>query len=179
MKFQHYDYLIHYGVPGMKWGVRKDRKSGSSSNSGSLKKKESKLEETLSNRKKAAIAKKEARINVRKAKKEAKANAKIAVTSAKENIKANKKISKIESRKKISELSDAELKRRIDRLEMEKKYKNLKKEEVNAGAKIAANILKKSGENIGQQLVTYALGTAVNKVAKKNIVNPKKGQKDK
>ena len=28
-----YDYIIHYGIPGMKWGVRKSKSSGSSKKS--------------------------------------------------------------------------------------------------------------------------------------------------
>ena len=40
-------------------------------------------------------------------------------------------------------------------------------------------ILEQSGKNIGGQLATYAMGTAVNKMAGSQIVNPKKGQKDK
>ena len=47
------------------------------------------------------------------------------------------------------------------------------------GKDFVMDVLEKSGKNIATQLTTYAMGAAVNKVAGKEIVNPKKGQKDK
>lgn len=41
------------------------------------------------------------------------------------------------------------------------------------------DILEKSGKNIATQFVTYAMGAAVNKIAGTDVVNSKKGQKDK
>ena len=85
--------------------------------------------------------------------------------------------------KKLKDMTDDELKTRIARLELEKRYKDLSKpadaEKTSRGKKIVMDILEKSGSNIATQLTTYALGTAVNKIAKSEIVNPKKGQKDK
>ena len=53
--------------------------------------------------------------------------------------------------------------------------------------KVGMGVLEKSLDNIGTQGLTYFLGTAVNKAVNKRdekgnlveIVNPKKGQKDK
>ena len=44
---------------------------------------------------------------------------------------------------------------------------------------VTTSSLEKAGKNIGSQLATYFAGELTNKVAGKEIVNPKKGQKDK
>lgn len=87
----------------------------------------------------------------------------------------------------VKDLSDAELKEKISRLELEKRYKDLAKSNApqqSKGKAFVMDVLEKSGKNIATQLVTYAMGTAVNKMFKDTfgdeaIVNPKKGQKDK
>lgn len=91
-------------------------------------------------------------------------------------------------KKTISEMSEEELNKMIDRMRLEKTYKQLISElnpkKVSKGKQFVGRILAKSAENIGTQLATYLMGTAVNDVASKfvkdkKIVNPKKGQKDK
>lgn len=87
------------------------------------------------------------------------------------------------SKKKIKDMSDDELKARISRLELEKRYKDLSKPEekvrADRGRAFVVNVLEKSGTNIATQFTTYVMGTAVNRLAGSEIVNPKKGQKDK
>lgn len=86
-------------------------------------------------------------------------------------------------KKTFREMSDAELRDAISRLELEKKYKDLSKPaeqaKVNRGKKFVMDVLEKSGSNIANQVATYAMGALVNQLAGKEIVNPKKGQKDK
>lgn len=136
--------LIHYGILGMKWGVRRyQNKDGSLTAAG--KKRYSEDEKT--------------------------------------------KVSS--SKKKISEMSNEELRKEIERLELEKRYRSLASETItssNSKSKKAKEftmrVLEKSGENIMSQLTTYAIGTLVNKALggvfnDPKIVNPKKGQKDK
>lgn len=82
----------------------------------------------------------------------------------------------------IKSLSDEELRNKINRLDLENRYNNLMKtfyspEKVHVGKKFVTNVLKRSGQNIAEQTATYILGTAVNKMIGKEIVNPKKGQK--
>lgn len=86
-------------------------------------------------------------------------------------------------KKTVKDMSDSDLKDRIARLELEKRYKDLSKNEerveVSKGKAFIKDVLEKSGKNIATQAVTYAMGTAVNKLFDSDIVNPKKGQKDK
>lgn len=92
-------------------------------------------------------------------------------------------------KKSISEMSDAEIQQRINRLKLEQSLKDLeksmtaaptrKKKAIDWIGKMGKNTLEKSIENIGTQALTYAIGTAINNAAGKDIVNPKKGQKDK
>lgn len=80
-------------------------------------------------------------------------------------------------------LTDDELRQRISRLELEKRYRELSKDlnpqKVSKGKAFVMNVLEKSGSNIATQLTTYAMGAMVNKLVGSEIVNPKKGQKDK
>ena len=126
------DVLAHWGIKGMKWGVRRyQNKDGSLTQAG--KKRYSEKDEDSSD---------------------------------------------------LKGLSDSEIQNRINRLTLEKRYRELVqsdsgKKSVSRGKQIVKDILESSTKNIGGQLVTYLMGTAVNKMAKKDIVNPKKGQKDK
>lgn len=91
-------------------------------------------------------------------------------------------------KKKLSEMSEEEINKKIERMRLEKTYKQLTSEltpqKTSKGKQFVLRVLEKSGENIATQLVTYVMGSAVNKVASnfvedQKIVNPKKGQKDK
>lgn len=86
-------------------------------------------------------------------------------------------------RKKLSMMSKEEIEEAIKKLNIDNQYieavKKNKPSTMKAGKEVVSNILKSSAQNIGTQLVTYGLGTAVNKILGTNAVNPKKGQKDK
>ena len=90
------------------------------------------------------------------------------------------------SEEDISKISSEELQKKIDRIRLEKQYRDLttKPKTVSKGRQILNSILESSSKNIGTQLATYLMGNMVNSVAKAlgseaDIVNPKKGQKDK
>ena len=92
------------------------------------------------------------------------------------------------TKKKIKDMSNEEIQARIDRLNLEKELaktmKDVDSQTTSKGKQIVTNILENSAKNIGTQLVTYVMGKGVNKALAKafkeaEIVNPKKGQKDK
>ena len=90
------------------------------------------------------------------------------------------------SEEDLSEISSEELQKKINRIQLEKQYRDLttKPKTVSKGSQILNSILESSSKNIGTQLATYLMGNMVNSVAKAlgsevDIVNPKKGQKDK
>lgn len=154
------DELYHHGVKGQKWGIRRyQNHDGSLIKSG--KKHSAKVSNFLSKYKEKTAAKKFA-----------------------------KKASKAPTAKEISKLTNDELKKRIDRMDLEIKYKSKYSElhptKVSAGKKflksmtgVTTSSLEKAGKNIGGQLATYLAGELTNKIAGKEVVNPKKGQKDK
>ena len=148
------DNLYHYGVPGMHWG-RHTAKSTTII----------KTKTKVGKEKTADIPEKKTTVKKKTIEKEVQPQ------------------SQSHHKQKISEMSDDELKSKIQRLELENKYKGLSitKEEAKSkkGKEFIMDVLEKSGKNISVQLATYAMGTAVNKVAGSDIVNPKKGQKEK
>ena len=97
--------------------------------------------------------------------------------------------------KSISEMTDDEIKAKIERLRLEQTLAQLmpkdpppKESELKKLAKkVGMGVLEKSLDNVGTQGLTYFLGTAINKAVNKRdengnlveIVNPKKGQKEK
>lgn len=90
------------------------------------------------------------------------------------------------SEEDISKISSEDLQKKINRIQLEKQYRDLttKPKTVSKGRQILDSILESSSKNIGTQLATYLMGNMVNSVAKAfgseaDIVNPKKGQKDK
>lgn len=82
-----------------------------------------------------------------------------------------------------NDISDDELRKKITHLELEKRYKELlradEQKKNSAGKAFVMDVLEKSGKNIATQLTTYVMGTTVNKLAGSEVVNPRKGQKDK
>lgn len=152
------DELYHYGRKGMKWGqhIFGKVKSGA---------------KVVGQKAKAAHEKHKVKSAEKKA---AEAERKTKEVQAKR--------AKIMNSRK---LSNDELNERIKRLTLEKEYQTLLRDTstISKGQTMAMKILENSINNIGQQTITYLMGQGVNKMAyrffEENIVNPKKGQKDK
>lgn len=141
--------LLHYGVLGMKWGVRRSPDQ-------------------------LARARGERPKSDGGIKNSSKGSAKSKSSSS--------------STKKTSEMTEDELRSKINRLELEKRYKELLKAtnppKSTRGKDFVMRVLEKSGENVLTQLTTDVMGEFVNKTFGKlmndpKLVNPKKGQKDK
>lgn len=157
------DYLAHYGVLGMKWGVR--RTAAQLGNRIRGKRTQAKRKQSL-----------------------AKARA-----TREKNRKAAAKRQKLLDKGLLSpkKMTDAELKAKIERLNLEKEFKkSMTDARGDGGKKYVTDILKKIGENtltnLGTQAATHIVGNAINKMAGvsssdavNRIVNPQKGQSDK
>ena len=146
--------LNHYGILGMKWGVRRyQNKDGTLTNAG--KKRISKAEFSKSKTTEKASSNKGQPDSKKKSVHE--------LTDE----ELNAAIKRIELEKRYADLT-----------------KPAEQKKSNKGRAFVADVLEKSGKNVATQLTTYALGTLVNKAFAKYtgddaIVNPKKGQKDK
>lgn len=163
--------LKHHGILGMKWGVRRTPEQLGHDPAKAARK--AAAEEKRQHRKAAA----EERRQQRKA-------------AAKEN-RRYKKLAK----KKLSELTNDELNERINRLELEKRAKELASslnppKQASRGKDFTLRVLEKIGEgtlvNIGTQAAVKGLGLAINKAFNADpynttyrVVNPNKGQADK
>ena len=160
----NYDELYHYGVPGMKWGVRRNYKSFARKLGGSRFAEKAILSDKRLNTQQKAQALKENKILAdekahNKAMKKAKRiNGTVAYDVATNKYKVQRtKADKVD----VKSMSDKELRERINRLQMEKQYKQLTKREIAAGEKFIKDVGKESLKNYLTRQTTKGIEKAV------------------
>lgn len=135
--------LYHYGVLGMKWGVRR------------------------------TAAQLGHQIKQRKADKKRKANLEKARVARAEKKKAEEERQKklAAGKLKVKDMTDAELQAKINRLEMEKKYSDLKKSSVQStrGKKFVDKFLDSSSDKLADNVAADLLAQTVKSVGAKGV----------
>ena len=148
------DELCHYGIRGMRWGIRRYQNSD-----GSL---------TTAGRKRYSTGKHHS-IFTRK-----KTTSKVKTKPAEEKPK----------QKSVSEMSDAELNAFLNRKRLEQQYYQLmatpqKKSAVAKGKEIVGKALENAAQDTLTQIAKYAMAKSVNKMLGDNVVNAKVTVKEK
>lgn len=155
--------LVHWGVPGMKWGVRRyQNKDGTLTAAGKKRydKEMAKLkaEKKILDNKAKTKAKLDKLENLRKEVETGK--------QADRTAKTTQKTTKVKKR----EMTDEELREKVQRLELEKRYRDLMKEKVSSqnkpskGTEFVKKTLSKTAEDMAPQVTKYFAAKMINKV---------------
>lgn len=159
------EYIIHYGIKGMKWGVRKDdyhTKKGPALSTGSngyggnpVVKNFNKFIEgghpeasTKKSSSEKSDGNKKEETPLEKGIKAGNSAGKIAQKGSSATKKISNATKKPRTSQDLSQLSDAELQRRVNRINLERQYNSLTQPEVKSGWDKASEILDIAGDVI-------------------------------
>ena len=150
--------LMHWGIKGMKWGVRRyQNKDGSLTPAGKKR-----------YDKEMAKLKEEEKIAKNKLKTQAKLNKLDEKRKEVEALKSGKPIAKKtqqSSKPSVKDMSDDELRRTVNRLLMEQQYAKLKPEQVSAGKKFVKKVMNDvvapAATEVGKNVLKDAMTKAV------------------
>lgn len=160
--------LMHWGIKGMKWGVRRyQNKDGSLTPAG----KKRYEQEMAKLKEEEKIAKNKLRTQAKLNKLDEKRKEIEALKSGKPIAKKNKQ----SSTPSVKEMSDDELRRVVNRLLMEQQYAKLKPEQVSTGKKFVDKVMKdvvapaatEVGKNVLKDAMTKAVKSATEDASKK------------
>ena len=188
--------LAHYGIKGMKWGVRRKdyvKKSTGSKPNNTTPKKSNVDPKVLTKKPNNTTPKKsnvDPKVLAKKPNNAGKSATIVTTTTTQKKIQgppdrqkpavtAEIKTDNIPVRTKLTpanprRLSDQDLSTAIKRLQMEKQYRELSAPEISAGRKILTDILVTSGKTVATQYVTHFMGKGVAKLTKVDLGKGKK-----
>ena len=130
------EYLEHYGILGMKWGVRRTKRQLSNRGSTQPTKSPNKYYEKV----------RVQRIKKKNAKGELKAQKKEALKSAAKPKKKSK-----EEKDPMKQMSDAELQKMVNRIQLEQTYKKLTAPKMSKGKAMVTEAIEKAAQEITQE----------------------------
>lgn len=143
MNYREEAYLMHYGIPGMKWGKRAAK--------GAVNYAKAAGGNVIRKAKHPFISDEEYTKDMSKQKFPTMVRRAFIGSTTKELNRVNKKIdaavkAKAEQRKKenVKNLSDEELRKRINRIQMEKQYSELSSSKLGRGKRVVSKILENS-----------------------------------
>ena len=172
----HSNELYHHGVLGMKWGIRRYQNEDGSLTLAGKRKYGTKInfEKVQRAKKAASVSKEKAKKNKAREKANARTEAEIAKYEKKVAAKKDKtKVNEHPKAKSISDMTDDELRSKINRIQLENQYRSLNPEKVSFGKKMASKFLNEAivpaATNAGRAYIEKVLKDALDVNTKEAI----------